>query len=806
MTKTAKPAKTNPHTWSFYRAGGVDQVRLDKGADIFHLEQLDQQLWVALSCPTKGLEIDERMLALIDADGDAHVRPPEILATIQWLREVLQSGDALAKGEDGVAIDNIRKDTDEGKAVLASAKHALKTLGSEAGRITIDDTVKIAELFAKARLNGDGVVPPETVGDAAASAVAADIVRCMGGVADRAGTPGVDQAQLDGFFAACAAFDAWQKEAEGDAKNVLPFGKDTAAAHAAFLAVRAKIDDYFGRCRLVAFDARALAAVNREEAAYIAAAARDLTITVDEVAGFPLALVEAGKPLPLTDGLNPAWAGAVGTFRSACLKNKDSLTEAEWGELSCKFAGYEAWLGKAAGTEVAPLGVDRVREILAGKSKDTLQQAIADDLVVAPEYDAMVKVEKLCRLHKDFAKLLRNYVNFGDFYARRGAVFQAGTLYLDGRACDMCFHVNDAGKHAKMAPMSNAFLAYVDCTRPGGQKRTVACAFTAGDSDNLFEGRNGIFYDRDGDDWDATITKIVSNPISVRQAFWSPYKKVLRGIQEAVAKKAAAAEAEADKKLATGVQATGDAATKGAAPPKPKFDVGTIAALGVAVAGITGVFTALLTGFLSLGPWIPIGIVGLLLAISGPSMFIAWLKLRTRNLGPILDANGWAVNVLTRVNIPLGGSLTELPKIPAGSHRSLVDPYAPKKSIWPRLLLVLILLGGTAYVLYRTNLLHKWLPDYVPLHHTELGLLLDGKDTAAPGETVAFKVQSKATKLSVTNVTDSNAPVAMDDLAVADGKATLTVPADCKPGKLRVMDAVSETAVEVTVTAPSPPK
>ena len=76
MTKTAKPAKTNPHTWSFYRAGGVDQVRLDKGADIFHLEQLDQQLWVALSCPTKGLEIDERMLALIDADGDAHVRPP----------------------------------------------------------------------------------------------------------------------------------------------------------------------------------------------------------------------------------------------------------------------------------------------------------------------------------------------------------------------------------------------------------------------------------------------------------------------------------------------------------------------------------------------------------------------------------------------------------------------------------------------------------------------------------------------------------------------------------------------------------
>ena len=33
-----------------------------------------------------------------------------------------------------------------------------------------------------------------------------------------------------------------------------------------------------------------------------------------------------------------------------------------------------------------------------------------------------------------------------------------------------------------------------------------------------------------------------------------------------------------------------------------------------------------------------------MLAISGPSMLIAWLKLRQRNIGPILDANGWAVN------------------------------------------------------------------------------------------------------------------------------------------------------------------
>jgi hypothetical protein len=793
---SAKPAS---YRWSFYRAGGVDQVRLDKGADIVHLDQLDQKLWVALSCPTKGLEIDPRTLALLDADGDGHVRPPEILAAVAWLRDVLQNPDSLVEGKDGVALANLRQDTAEGKALSKSAQHILKSLGKDGTVITVADTTKTADFFAAAKRNGDGIVPPDTIEDAKARAVAADIVQCLGGVLDRSGKPGFDQAQLDAFFTACAEHVAWLEVGERDAKNVLPFGDATAAAYSAFHAVRAKIDDYFGRCRLAAFDPRALAAVNREQEAYMAAAAKDLSITADEVKHFPLAIVAADQPLPLTKGLNPAWRSAMAAFKAACGKDKDTLTESDWLALCAKFDAHAAWVGQKAGAAVEPLGKARVREILAGNTKATLQQAIADDLAVASDVEAMARVEKLAHLHRDFHKLLNNYVSFTDFYARRGAIFQAGTLYLDGRACEMCFHVNDAGKHAKMAPMSNAYLAYVECTRPGGEKMSVACALTAGDSDNVFEGRNGIFYDRKGRDWDATIAKIVSNPISIRQAFWSPYKKVLRGIQEAIAKKAAAADEAATAKLATGAAVAGQAAKTGEAPPKPKFDVGTIAALGVAVSGITGVFTALLTGFLGLGMWIPLGIVGLLLAISGPSMFIAWLKLRTRNLGPILDANGWAVNTLTRVNIPLGSSLTELPKIPHGSHRSLSDPYAPKKSVWPRLLVVLLLLAAVGYALYRTNVLHQWLPNLVPAHHTELGLVVD-KTTAMPGDSVVFTVRSGAPALQVIDTSDMNRPVVLPTLTVEAGKAVLSVPADAKPGTWTVSDALSGTRIEITVT------
>nr|HET7858367.1 hypothetical protein [Caldimonas sp.] len=586
--------------------------------------------------------------------------------------------------------------------------------------------------------------------------------------------------------------------AETDAKNVMPLGDRTPAAFAALVAVRTKVDDYFGRCRVAAYDQRALGAVNREEEVYLAAVAKDLTITADEIAHLPLAVVAPGKPLPLLASVNPAWAAGVAAMRALCCPDKDTLTETDWIQLRARFAPHEAWLAKKAGAAVEALGKERVREILAGNGRAALQQAIADDLALAPRVEAMTRVEKLVRLHRDLAHLLNNYVAFTDFYAGRGAIFQAGTLFLDARECDMCFFVRDAGKHTKMAPMANTFLAYIDCTRPGSEKMSIAAAFTAGDSDNLFEGRNGLFFDRKGRDWDATIAKVVPAPISIRQAFWSPYKNVLRLIQQMVAKRAADADAASAGKLVAGATAVGAAAGAPAAPPKPKFEVGTIAALSVAVTGLTGVFTALLMGFLDLGPWIPLGIVGIVLAISGPSMFIAWMKLRQRNLGPILDANGWAVNTLTRINIPLGTALTELPRIPAGSRRIKTDPYAPRAHVWPWVLAALIALGAAGWLLYRTNVAHKLLPEWIPAHHAETALTtIDGKSHAMveQGGSLVLIVRNGQNRLSVNDVAGTKA---MESLEVVDGKATLAIPMDMHPRTLTVSDGSSEVRVEVT--------
>lgn len=725
-TPAASPSQT--HSWRFFRAGGFDQVRLDTGADLLAIEQLDQKLWVALACPASGLEFDTRTLAMIDTDKDGRVRASELIAAIKWAGGLLKNPDDLLKEAPALPLAAINDATVEGQTLLASARQILANLGKkDAAAISVEDTADTAKIFAATAFNGDGVIVAESASDPATAALIGEVVACLGPEPDRSGKPGTHQAKVDQFFADCATFDAWLKKSEAEAAVILPLGANTPAAAAAYRAVKAKVDDFFGRCRLAAFDPRALAALNREEKEYLTLVAKDLTITAGEVAGFPLAAVAAGRSLPLKTGINPAWASDLAALQATVVKpllgDKVELSEADWAGIGARLAPYEAWAAAKPATRVEKLGAPRIREILAGPGKDALAALIAKDRAEEGKVNAITTVEKLVRYHRDLYLLAVNFVNFKDFYDRgEPAVFQAGTLYLDQRSCELCLRVEDAAKHATMASLAGSYLAYCDCVRKGSnEKMQIVVAFTDGDSDNLMVGRNGIFYDRKGRDWDATITKIIDNPISLRQAFWAPYKKFVRMIEEQIAKRAAAADAESASKL----EAAAVAAAQTKLPPPPaapapaapapgpkKVDVGTVAALGVAFGAIGAFFTTLLgyvMGVVKLGPLAIAGsIVGVILLISGPSLVLAFIKLRKRNLGPILDANGWAVNAKAKVNLPFGKSLTQVAKLPPGSQRDLTDPYAEKKSPWPAIV-GLVLLAYAAYAgLNHLGYIHQW--------------------------------------------------------------------------------------------------
>ncbi len=679
------------HTWKFFRAGGFDQVKLESGADLLALDQLDQKLWVALACPTTGLEFDSKTLALIDSDKDGRIRALELIAALKWAGNCLKNPNDLLKSSPELPLDAINDATPEGKQLQASARHILANLGKkEASAITLEDTADTAKIFVQTKFNGDGIIPADSAEDEPTKAAINDIIACLGAETDRSGKPGITQAKVDQFFADAQAYSDWWKKTEDDPKT-LPLAAATADAAATFKAIRSKVDDYFTRCRLAAFDPRAVNALNREEKEYLVFTAKDLTLSSAEIASFPLAQVAPDKPLPLKDGLNPAWAGAVAKLATEVvgpiLNGKTALTESDWAAITGRFAAYDAWLTSKAGASVEKLGLKRVRELLAGKSKEAITNLIAQDKALEPESNAIAAVEKLVRYYRDLFKLANNFVSFRDFYSRKDkAIFQAGTLYLDQRSCDLCLTVEDAGKHALMAGLAGTYLAYCDCIRKAtGEKMNIVAAFTGGDSDNLMVGRNGIFYDRKGRDWDATITKIIDNPISIRQAFWAPYKKVVRMIEEQIAKRAAAADAAATQQLgqsATAVVSADKPPPKAPEPPK-KIDTGTLAAIGLVLSTLLAALGGIFAAIAKLPAWqVPLAIAGILLAISLPSMLLAYLKLRKRNLGPILDANGWAVNAKAKINVPFGGSLTQIAVLPPGAQRDLVDPFAEKKRPW----------------------------------------------------------------------------------------------------------------------------
>lgn len=401
-----------------------------------------------------------------------------------------------------------------------------------------------------------------------------------------------------------------------------------------------------------------------------------------------------------------------------------ALSEDDWNTLTGKLAAHEAWFASKPTGKAGELGLERLKAIVDGGYEARLRSLIEQDLAVKPEVDQLTEVEKVVRLQRDFVRILRNFVNFSEFYAKRTSVFQSGRLYLDSRGCNLVVDVVDPAKHGTLATMGGAYLVYCDCTR-AGEKRAIAAAITNGGSDNVMVGRNGVFIDRHGKDWDATVTKVVDHPISIRQAFWAPYKKLARWIEEQVAKRATAAEGAADSKLQAAATATAHAdKTKAPTEPAKKIDVGTVAAIGVAIGGIGAMVTGILAVFLGLGWWMPFGIASIVLLISTPSMLLAYLKLRTRNLGPLLDANGWAINGRARINVPFGKALTDLAVLPKGAHRATHDPYAEKQTPWKTYLTLLVVLAlAVAWYLGK-------LDRYLPRAITSVGILGDAAPAA----------------------------------------------------------------------------
>ena len=712
---------TGKHIWNFSTVGGIKRVNIESGKDLEHLSELDQKLWTALSCPVQGLEIDSKTLELIDSDKDGKIRVPEIISAVNWMLSILKNPDDLLLGSQVFPLSAINQSTAEGKLLYSSAKIVLSSLGkSDKAELSVEETSDIKTIFSTSRFNGDGVIPETAISDEELLTVFKDILTCIPGIEDRGGRLGISEEIINKFVEHCTAYSNWQAQINLNDK-ILFLNENTESAYQSFIAVKNKIDDYFIRCRFASFDNEVTQALNLNIAKVELISEKDLSESLSSLAEYPIVKIVADKNLPLEKGINPAWELAMKNFKKNVIDimypGTTELSEELWGTINASFSEYKDWANQKLGQEVEALGILRVNEILNNGSISKLNELILLDKEMEEEVNKVYQVDQMVRYYRDLFRLINNFVTFYDFYSPGDvAIFQAGTLYIDQRSCDLCIKVNDFEKHQTMVSISGMFLIYCECTsKKSGERMKIVAGLTNGDIDNLVVGRNALFYDREGGDWDATVIKIVDNPISIRQAFWSPYRKVSRFIESQINKFAASQDEKVVSQANKSVEDTHVKVVEAAPPPKaapPPFDigkfVGIFAAISLALGAIGTAIASIIAGFVKLLWWqMPLAIMGIMLLISGPAMIMAFLKLRKRNLAPILDANGWAINANVIVNIPFGNTLTHIATLPKGAKVNLHDPFMQKKRPFlPYIIAVSIITGIVFYLLWKYGYMH----------------------------------------------------------------------------------------------------
>ena len=698
----------------FKKYGGVYQFFLEKAEDLDFLIDLEEGRWMATSCPLFGLRIDPAFLKLLDADGNGRIISDEVCLAARWLRERLKPDASWTETQPRLALELIDPEHAEGPGLLEAARHALAELAvDEAREITLDQVRAYRQKAAQLPRNGDGIVPPETMEDPALAQFGRELIAALGGVTDASGKPGIDTGMLERFEKEASAFLQWREKGlvpEGEeATEVMPFGERTPAMFAALNRVRDKVEEFFSQCSLVRFDPAMVERMGLREEERSQLDYTDRQAIGERLQRAPLAGPRAEGILPLKgNAVNEVFCDQLEALRAQVAvpifgEATEALTESQWQELLGHFAAHEAWSKARPATGFEALGSEKLRAYLDAPHAQNVRELIAADKAVAGKMQKLQDLEKLILLHQWLFAFANNFVSFPNLFTAQRAMFEMGTLVLEGREFNFSVQVENRTVHANLAKNSGMFLLYLQISgfRPEDNFEVVV-PVTRGETDGLYAGRRGVFFTIEGRELDAQIVQIVDNPVSFSNLMKAPIR-FLRGLvarrfeqmsgslQKEVESSVGKAGTQVESSLQTGMreapQAAGQVqvAADASAAPRPAqgspamqdggrtagnvrdlmIGVGFLAAgLGTALKFLSETARQFANPqvvkmvFIILGVFV--AVMALFTAIS------AWGKLRRRDLGGLLQASGWAINGrmrLTRVMARIFTRHTPLPPL-----------------------------------------------------------------------------------------------------------------------------------------------
>lgn len=680
--------------------GGIHQLVVSDDQDLARIDALDAARWAATSAPIRDLHCDPAFLAFVDTEGKGRIRVAQVIAARDWFFARVKDRARLKDKSEELVLDAVDTGIEDGKKLRHAAEHVIAELKlSEKAKLKLADVRAFRATYAKTLANGDGVVPPETCGDAEVAAFLADLLAVVGGAPDASGAQGAAAAHLDKFLAGGKAYLAWK--AKGEAAEVLPLGADTAAAWAAVQAVDAKVEEFFLRCDLLQQEALTTVALKLSDDELKALRGKDAAGIAAWLAAASLAPPAAGGTLPVGGQVNPAWQGP---WADACAKalarlapGASAIDRAAWRKAKAAFDAHAAWAKEKPAEPFEKVDAARLQALLDGPLPAKLRDLIAVDLAAAPELARVIELEKLVLYQRWLVEFANNFVSFAAVYSpSQTALVQVGSMVIDGRRLQFCTRVEDRAGHKAVAKESLIFLVYAQITDQDGKAAAfeVVAPVTAGERGRLRVGKRGIFIDNAGREWDATIVEMVEHGISIKEAALAPFRRAQKLIGDKIEGFVASQQASQEKALleraGSGVDAAAQTAQKaasGAAPPPAahppeKKDGGAgmqnlliggsiaFAAIGSALAYVVSAVTSIAP------PKLLGGVVGLVVAVAGISALLGWLKLRRRDMGLLFEASGWAINVQMKITSRLGVTFTRTPDFPEGTKVDRFDILA----------------------------------------------------------------------------------------------------------------------------------
>ncbi len=657
----------------FKQYGKTFQLRIETAEDLEAVLKLDASHWVATSAPTDVFRCDSKFIKLLDPDDSKRIHTEEMKEAIRWILAVLSDRSQLRKRTNHVPLAALNQSTPEGAEVADSAAYVLKMLGRE--EETTISLKRVRQFLSKLKeqpLNGDGVLVPAAIDDPETAQLIRDSIATIGGEKDASGEMGITLDRLTQFRKQVEACQAWRAKGtlseDQEAGGVRPFGKSTDGMYATFIKHASLVDHFFTLCRTVQFDPRTATRLSCSEATLDALDLSQPADITDCLQRSPLAMPNSKGRLPLVkETLNPLYAQWVTKLESdvliPILGDLDKFLNAEqWAQVKQALQPYADYVTAQQGVLVQSLSDEQLKHYHSSTAYDEVQKLIVADKAVSDMLKGIHQVERLVLFHQHLMRLANNFVSFSELYNPPvRAMFEEGTVLLDGRWFDLALRVNNVAKHSAIAKFSNIFVLYLEVTRKAPETNmTIAVPATSGSKGNLGVGKRGVFFDWQGREHDAVVTGIIENPISIREALVAPFTRLWSFVLGKIEAMSGSLEKQLQKNTDSLLEKPA-AAPQGVAGGPAGMLVGlslSAAAIGSAFAFITKTLAGLSSGQLIAS------VVGAAVVVAVPVSLIAILKLRRQDLSSLLEGCGWAINARMRFDNTQRRSFTRRPRYP----------------------------------------------------------------------------------------------------------------------------------------------